>query len=62
MLRFWTDGIDINIPDNRDIGTLNNVTIAIELRGCKEGEELTPDGKCQECRPGYYLLVAPDKT
>lgn len=62
-IKFVPDGIDYTIPDNKKVNETDRyIEILIYLRGCNDGEEMTPDGKCQECKPGYYLLVAPDKT
>ena len=41
----------------------NDFEISLDVRKCLEGEELLPNGKCQECAEGKYLLISPsDQT
>ena len=74
-LKFSTNGIDYSIPDNNStssnaktsfIDSVSPVSsdfeVTLNLRLCVSGEELLPNGKCQDCGAGTYLLDAPTST
>ncbi|TNV74992.1 hypothetical protein FGO68_gene289 [Halteria grandinella] len=71
-LTFQTDGIDLNVPDNRELLLHQNntgddtaqlpeqaeaqINIDFGLRSCNLGEQLLQNGRCQICPSGQYLL------
>ncbi|TNV88113.1 hypothetical protein FGO68_gene1765 [Halteria grandinella] len=73
-LKFETDGVDLEIPGNREmmtrgglpnglaipLETNNFIDLNIDVRGCLPGEEMLSNGKCKSCQSGTYLFVSPD--
>ncbi|TNV88178.1 hypothetical protein FGO68_gene13761 [Halteria grandinella] len=68
-LIFYTDGIDLNLPDNKAVmaqsknesinyqdQAQNSLSIDIKLRQCLVGEQMLQNGRCQICPSGQYSL------
>ncbi|TNV74929.1 hypothetical protein FGO68_gene8072 [Halteria grandinella] len=69
-LHFTTNGIDENIDDNMkffdtDIQILqeskNYLDIEFLVSSCLEGESFLPNGRCQRCSLGQYMLQIPSE-
>jgi len=43
-LKFTTNAIDLSVPSNAETSSID-IQIAVELRGCNEGEVLLESGK-----------------
>ena len=52
----------VNYVSGEEAAATSQIEVKLDIRLCLPGEELMPNGECQICEPGTYLLIAPVDT